>query len=112
MFGSLNHSACVSSHACPELTHRRCATIPRQVTLYRLSADGGPAMAAILPAPLERVEDLQLNADTIAYLADGNDAPASLEAAKHHSRAQYCMSVNEARRCCEPPADAGPVRDA
>ena len=41
------------------------------MTLYRLSADGGAAMVAILPAPLERVDDVQLNADTIAFLADG-----------------------------------------
>ena len=58
---------------CLSVAHRG-STSPRQVTLYQLSADGGPLMVAILPAPLERVEDLQLNANTIAYLADGKDA--------------------------------------
>ncbi len=77
MSDDLSINACTSGCIYPESTHHILASL-RQVTLYRLSADGSPAMVAILPAPLERVEDLQLNADTIAFLADGNDAPPVL----------------------------------
>ena len=75
MYGVLSNSAGGTGCACSELTHHT-VTSSRQVTLYCLSADSRPAMVAILPAPLERVEDLQLNDSTIAFLADGNDSPA------------------------------------
>ena len=40
------------------------------MTLYRLSKDGA-TMCAMLPAPLGRLADVQVNGDSVAFLADG-----------------------------------------
>ena len=54
----------------------------RQVTLYRLSKDGA-MMCTMLPAPPGRLADVQLNADSIAFLADGAQ-PIPCLSTEHH----------------------------